>query len=459
MKKALALILALMLLMLVACGQGAEQSGESKPAQDQNSAAEAGSETTGDGYYVSEEVREDGSKLTVYRNGGPEGAVVKAVVDYPDGSHHEETYNADGNLTSMSGKEADGTVYECTFYPSGYPHTDIYRYADGSYEEIHYLDDGSIDPETGWITSGTIIYEKRVSADGKVEEFSYDITKEEDGTWWNEEELEDGTTIKTHYSANGLPMKQISDNPATGMHVETEFYESGNMKSQTHTRGDSEGYNYMEYYDGGDVKYRYIQQEGDSFIEENISELGYSTYLHIKSPTVDREFFADENGNLLKCISDGTPYEGDAISATDKDMFDRMMSKPPATADDTVTTENDDGTRLTTTTYSDGKVVKELRAADGRLISQDTMQANGEGYYFEYFESGKLKIEIYTNPGAVHTRHYDEDGYLTYFKEDFGTYVTEITTDENGKVDKVTVNGVPQTDVSAWKGFWNFRSW
>ncbi len=458
MKKVLAILIAILMLLLTACGGGSTQTGDAQPTEP-NSATEIESATTGEDYYVEEKIREDGSKLTVYRNGGPEGAVVKAVLDYPDGSHHEETYNADGNLTSMSGTEADGTVYECTFYPSGYPHTDIYRYADGSYEEIHYLDDGTIDPETGWITSGTIIYEKRVSADGQVQEVSYDVTKEEDGSWWNEEELEDGTIIKTHYSADGLPMKQTSENPATGMRVETEFYESGNMKCQTHIRGDSEGYNYMEYYDGGDVKYRYIQQEGDSFIEENISELGYTTYMHIKSPTLAREFFADENGNLLKCISDGTTYEGDAISATDKDMFDRMMSKPPATADDTVTTQNDDGTQLTTTTYSDGKVVKELRAADGRLISQDTMQANGEGYYFEYFESGKIKIEIYTYPDAVHTRHYDEDGYLIYYKEDFGAYVTEITTDETGKVEKVTVNGVPQTDVSSWKGFLNFRSW
>lgn len=464
MKKVLALMIALLMLLLCACGQ------ETAPAQSEQEAAQTQqdqtaedkqgqtAETNADGYYVEEKTTEDGTHLTIYRDGGPEGAIVKGYATYTDGTKSEEGYDSEGKLEYMIWNDADGSVYEMYYYPSGNMEKNISKMADGFYYETHYMDNGSFDEKTGIGHDGTITYQKTVTPDGQVEEITYDV--EEDGTRWDTDEWEDGTIVKTHYGTNGNPIEQTMNNETTGDHTEITYYENGREKTRDSYHAGSKQRVYLEYYEDNSVKYSLIEGENGSKNEEKINEAGYTTYYFENfNNTKDSEFFANDTGELVKYVENGTVYEGDAIPGTARDMFNRVRKTPAPTVEDTATTQEADGSTRTTSTLSDGTVETRHNAADGRTISNDRVSPNGDRSYQEYFESGKLKVNIEVRDGMFQEVHYDEDNYWTYFHYTAPGHEMEVICDETGKVNKVLVNGVEQTDIESYVKDMFFRSW
>ncbi len=458
MKKRIALMLAFVLcLSLCACGQeAAPDQKEQDTSNLETQAQSATAETTAEGYYVQKKTMEDGTNVTIYRYGGPEGAIVTGFLVYPDGAQAEERYNSEGVLEYTIYIDVDGSTYETFFYPSGCIAKDVMNSADGSYSEVHFMDNGTIDEETGVITSGTICYEKYVTADGQVEEYSYDITVDDDGTRWNTEEWDDGTVVRTHYSANGMPIEQIQDNEATGDHTEIKYYENGSEMTRDSYYADHGIRSYLEYYENGSVKYSLLEYDSGGKSEERINEAGYTTYYYDNfDNTSDKEFFANDVGELVKYIEDGTVYENSAIPSSARDIFNQVRQVP---AEGTTTTQNEDGSSSTTTTYADGSSMTSGTTADG-TFTNESISANGDRYYEEYYASGTLKLMISETADTYQEVHYDEDGYWIYFHLVAPGYEQEITCDETGKVDKVLVNGQVQTDIEQHVQGMFFRSW
>ena len=455
MKKRITLILAFVLcLSLCACGQEAaptqkEQDGSNQPAQAQ-SATEA---ALVDGYYMDETTMDDGTVVTFYHIGGPDGAIEKIVCNFPDGAHSEEYYNEEAVLEYTVYNDVDGSVYETYFHPNGCIAKDIVKSADGSYSEVHFMDDGTIDKETGVITSGSICYEKYVSADGQITENSYDVTLEADGTRWNTEEWDDGTIVQTHYNANGMPIEQIMDNENTGDHTEITFYENGSEKSRDSYYSDHGLRSYLEYYENGSVAYSLLEYDDGDKCEEKINEAGYTIYYF--ESKLDMEFFANDVGELVKYVEKGTVYENGAIPGTARDIFNQVRDVP---AEGSTTTENADGSTTTTTTYADGSSMTNGINADGTFFNE-SVDANGDRYYEEYYATGTLKFMLSETADSYQEAHYDEEGYWIYFHLVAPGYEMEITCDETGKVDKVLVNGQVQTDIEQYVQNMFFRSW
>lgn len=452
MKRVFALMIALLMLILCACGQ------KTAPAQGERDAAvnqqDQTAEITADGYYVEEKTTEDGTHLTIYRNGGPEGPIVKGFVDYPDGTHSEERYDSEGKLEYMTWDVSDGSVFEVYYYPSGNVAKNISKMADGSYYETHHLDNGSFDEATGVGYDGTITYQKSVSVDGYVEEKTFDI--EEDGSSWDTMEMEDGTIVKTHYGPHGALLEQIQDNETTGDHTEITYYENGNEKTRDSYHAESKQRVYLEYYEDNSVKYSLIEGDNGSKNEERINEAGYTTYYFENfNNTKDCEFFANDTGELIKYVEDGTVYEGDAIPGTARDMFYRVRK---VAATDVSTTQGADGSSSTTTTYADGSTMTSGVNADGTFTSGST-SANGDEYVEEYYPNGKLKHVVSKAGDMFQEMLYDEDGYWIYLHQVIPGYELEITCDETGKVNKVLVNGVEQTNIEDIVKDMFFRSW
>lgn len=452
MNRVFALMIALLMLILCACGQetAPAQGGQNAAVNQQDQTAEA----TADGYYVEEKTMEDGTHLTIYRNGGPEGAIVKAYAAYTDGTKSEEGYDSEGKLEYMTWTDTDGSVHEQYYYPSGNLEKLISNFSDGAYSETHFLDNASYDEATGLYYDGTITYEKSITADGQVEEITYDI--EEDGSRWDTEEWDDGTIVKTHYGPHGALLERIEDNETTGNHTEITYYENGNEKTRDSYHAESKQRVYLEYYEDNSVKYSLIEGDNGSKNEEKINEAGYTTYYFENfNNTKDSEFFANDTGELIKYVEDGTVYEGDAIPGTARDMFNRVRK---VAATDVSTTQGADGSSSTTTTYADGSTMTSGVNADGTFTSGST-SANGDEYLEEYYPNGKLKHVVSKAGDMFQEMLYDEDGYWIYLHQVIPGYELEITCDETGKVNKVLVNGVEQTDIESIVKDMFFRSW
>ena len=450
MKRRIALILIFALcLSLCACGQETEPAQEDQATQAPSATAEA----PADGPYVEEMTAEDGTVITFYHIGSPEGPVEKIICNYPDGAHSEEYYNGEATLEYMIYTDVEGTVYESYFYPSGGIAKDIIKSADGSYTEVHFLDNGVMDAETGVVSSGTICYEKYVTADGQIREHFHDVSVEDDDTWWDTEEWGDGTIVQTHYNANGMPIEQILDNESNGHHTVITYYENGTEKTRDAHYSENHSRTYIEYYENGSVAYSLLEYDDGSKREERINEAGYTTY-YLES-TIDMEFFANDVGELVKYVSQGTVYENDAIPGTARDIFNQVRTVP---AEGSTTTENADGSSNTTTTYADGSTVTSGTTAEG-TFTHETVSANGDRYFEEYFATGTLKLMISETADTYQEVHYDEDGYWIYFHLKAPGYEMEITCDETGKVNKVLVNGQEQTDIESHVKDMFFRSW
>ena len=470
MKKRIALVLVFVLcLSMCACGQ------ESSPAQaTQDSTAtqnmQAGNEevvnnqtaeTTPDGYYVEEGTLADGGKSTTYRVGSPDGVIAKLTKEFVDGSYTEERYDSEGKLEYFIHSRPDSYVWEQYFYPSGNVSKSITKEADGSSTEMHFLDNGSIDEAAGTVTYGTTTYEKLVTADGQVNEITYDIDVEDDGTYWFNYTGEDGSIKKTHFDTDNKIIEAIRDNEAIGDHAEIEYvngikfkeiqtnknndnrmeityYESGKMKSLDTYNAEHKERTLIEYYENNSVKHLLHESDDGHYKEElKYNEAGYTTYYYLYNSDADTnmEFFANDVGELLKCISKGQTYEGDAIPSEERQVFEQVRQVPD---------ENTDSTEET------------VPAETASVL--DSIQAK-EGYHEEYYPSGKLKHITNKTADIFIEISYDEDGYFTYYHEIFPEHELEITCDETGKVDKVLVDGQVQTDIENIVKDMFFRSW
>ena len=364
MKKVLVLTLALLLLMLAACGK--------EPAV-----------LSEDGYHV-KETTVVGTKITEHRNGvdGPlvwrrcetsDGSVTEEkfndagiciwklslYVDnssseskfddagnliwtksiYTDGSFKEEAFESDGTLTFSYMSFADGNIFENHYYPSGNPSKQIAVQADGSSLEWHYADDGN--PAQN--ISGTITYRKEITTDGQVIEDTFDITgteriENQDGSYWQISEMADGIVIKNLFGADGRYLETIMEYPDGNSRTETYIYaedgrmtesnwedtsggkggctydEQGHMATMTQEFEDSS--TYTEYYPNGNVRYRFSTFPNGTE-ESRYNEEGYCVYYHAVFPEhkMEEEAFGDETGKLIKYIKDGKVYEGDKIPA------------------------------------------------------------------------------------------------------------------------------------------------
>ncbi|MBR5261173.1 MAG: hypothetical protein IKV47_03270 [Oscillospiraceae bacterium] len=317
MKRLLSVLLILcMCASLCACSSNAGSAKESAPV------------ITEDGLYEKSGVAEDGTVFTTWRRGGPDGTPAKLVYDVPDGTHGEEYYNLDGALEHSILNLFDGSSYEVYYYPSGNIEKSIMTYADGSFEEIHFLDNGD------GVNSGTVSYEKRVSADGQVNEYDNNLELMEDGSSWSTMELDDGSVMKFHYDKSGFILERYWDIPDMGKHIVEQYYGDANetKKSVETSYDNSNEYSFMEYYEDGSRKHIYMVNYGGvegTERKEDISRQGYSTYMYLKHPASDTyEWFADENGNLQKLVKNGKVYEGNAISAEEIQNWDAIKEKP-----------------------------------------------------------------------------------------------------------------------------------
>ena len=326
MKKALTILVLCFTLLLAACG---------------GSEGAAPAET---------EILENGQVVSRYYE---EGGVVREVMEFPDGGLDETRIDAEGKLLSNQYTSPDGMVIQCEFYPSGNFKIMITRNPDGSYTEEHFLDDGVVDLEQGTITAGTVYYRKMVSADGtQWEEYVEPEEKnlEADGTYWVEDKMDDGSSYRVHYSQEniilesiwehpelgireetqyneqGMPVFSVQEESTSGRLIEREYYPNGKMWKTTTTYANSHVQTYMEYYENGNLQYEHSLLPNGDIREAKYNEQGYYTYMGVFSSQGDWEYFADENGKLLKFVENSKVYEGNQIPAHEQENF-RLMQE------------------------------------------------------------------------------------------------------------------------------------
>lgn len=364
MKKTLAILLALLLLTMAACGQ------ENAPTQ--QATAEAQTEAAAKSEETSEKVEETtapASYVDQYEVNGvrvmdhyENGILVRTDYTMPDGSSGSEYLDADGNLTYTVFNMTDGSSFETWYYPDGNISKNITYNADGSYNEFHYANDGTVDTETMTFYPGTVTYQKEVAADGTVV-YEYAPEFREDGSYVDTYEAEDGTVYETTYGAdgkmlsshayneatgwtmdteyyeNGLIRKSVTDDPTTGDHSETEYYdlqktrvieETGEVfsysvtKSSLYQNSNNGAYQLQEYHENGMDKYTHVIIGADSEWERKCDEEGNILYERNCSNGRETESFG-EGGVLVKYVENGTVYEGELIPVHVKQSFEEMQ--------------------------------------------------------------------------------------------------------------------------------------
>ena len=311
MKKLLAIILAMLFLLMAGCGQTAPSGGTQAPTETTTVSAE---ETTAPADEITvEEYEFQGAKSKNYYQGG---ILIRTEFSNPDGSYGEQDYYADGTPSHSIYHNSDGSVFEESYYPNGCWSKMIMTNPDGSYTEFHYADNGYFDEETQAYHSGTTTYQKEVAADGTViYETASDLKYEEDGSYWETFNLEDGSIQESRYSADGVLLEDRRTEPDTGAIYETEYYENRYIKKSAMTKPDSPECYCTEYYENGYMKYEAHTSADGTGGENRYNEAGLLLYSHTISLYGEDEFFADDEGNLIKYVENGTVYEGDAISS------------------------------------------------------------------------------------------------------------------------------------------------
>ena len=348
MKKYLAIILAMLLLLLSACGQST-QPGSAQTPSDKNAASAEGTAALSDEIFV-DEYEMAGTKVKDYYQGGKNGILIRTEFTDPDGSYGVQEYHEDGSLSHMVYHGADGSVYEEEYYLNGTPSKCIVTNADGSYSEYHYADNGYYNAEEQCYYSGTMTYMKDVAADGTViYERSAELKFEEDGSYWETATMDDGTVSECHFSAEGVLIEDrytdgttgvysettygengnvvysFFDDPQYSTQTETEYYPNGNIKKMSTTHTDSEAFDITEYYENGFLKYEYYEHEDGTGSEDKYNEAGFLVYSHIIDLYGEFEYYGDDEGNLLKYVDNGTVYEGTAIPSWAVEGFQLMQ--------------------------------------------------------------------------------------------------------------------------------------
>lgn len=348
MKKTLAIILALLLLLLTACGQ-ASQPGSTQTPSEENAAPAEETAALSDEIFV-DEYEMAGTKVKDYYQGGKDGILIRTEFTDPDGGYGVQEYFEDGTLSHMVYHGADGSVYDEEYYLSGSSKQCIVTNADGSYSEFHYADNGYYNTEEHCYYSGTMTYMKDVAADGTVTyELSSDFQFEEDGSYWQNNTMADGSVSDCHYRADGTIMEEHYTDGTTGLYSETtydengiviytffddpeyctksetEYYPNGNIKKMSTTHTDSDAFDITEYYENGFLKYEYYKHEDGTGSEDKYNEAGFLVYSHVIDLYGEFEYYGDEEGNLLKYVDNGTVYEGTAIPSWAVEGFQLMQ--------------------------------------------------------------------------------------------------------------------------------------
>ena len=324
MKKCVVLLILLTLsLGLCACGGGTEDielptevtenATTDQSAESQNPTGETypwETEFNEEDYIKHELTAPNGDKITTWREGTISGREARQIYEW-----------------------TDGTIEDSYYYPSGNKSHSYTWGADGSYSEFYFLDNGYYDADNRIVHTGTVIYEKTITADGteiimNCDEngaISFSSTKEADGTY-----------SEYSYFPNGNPSKNIYDNPNTGEHSECEYYENGNTrrtfysntstgeyyenesfengnpsKSISHNPNTGE-HSEFEYFENGNLKYTKAQSR-EYTIEEHYDEEGFRTYYYYKDAKYEIELIADETGKLIKFTQNGKVYENEDI--------------------------------------------------------------------------------------------------------------------------------------------------
>ena len=328
----------LILFLLTACGKNVEpqpETGENLP-----------SSATEPEELIAEEIEINGARFIEYRN--KEGVLIWDEFVMPDGSYGEEHYyDAEkGLLRYMISHNADGSINEFYCYPDGTPHKDIFQNADGSFLEQHYANDGWVDQQTMTFYPGTVVYIYSTDAQGNLThklELAEDLSGEEwelfshgqiQETRYNAGKIpefclayhpEEGWWTEYRYYEDGTLRQSVGEDPATGIRDEWEYYPSGSQKSISVDYMESDAYIYTEYYENGRRSHYICVEEDGTKTETKYNQAGYYTYLYSKNARDETEHFADENGNLLKYVENGTVYEGDAIPSWIAESFTEMQ--------------------------------------------------------------------------------------------------------------------------------------
>ena len=350
MKKYLAILLtALMLLTFTACAQGSAQetkpvgtvSVQTEPESEIQVQTEGATETTVpeeteaptempidiETLYKEEFDQEDGTHVTRYRLGGPEGPVLRKISENPErysGDYVEFDYNLEGIIIRWKHMSKSGLQYECFYYPNGCLIKETVLYKNGQYEETLFMDNGTADPTTGDYTDGTISYWKKVSPDGTVTEAVSEIITEADGSYWVNTGDMDGVTMQTHCRADGTRITEFWQDE--NAYTDTEYYENGSIKVLVEE----------DYITGIRMDYYYYPSEvcKEIFFEDSIKgikahiefyETGTIKYIiYVGEDETKEQYSVDKDGRFIKYIRNDVAYEGDMIPDAAKQMFQTM---------------------------------------------------------------------------------------------------------------------------------------
>ncbi len=281
MKKLLALIMALMVFLLAACGQKAD-----------NNAS-----TNEDGLYVVEHEK-NGTKITEYRQGSKNGTLVKEEVVPPFGGLIVNYFDENGNITRTDYTD-----------PSGFSTQENYPSDNAAPDFQHDGNDRTNDDGSHW--------ETYTNEDGSVSNFRMKngILLESNTTDAN------GYYFETHYTETGIKTKHITINNNSGWTNVEEYYGDETLKSEHKTYENSNEYGFAEYYENGNPKYaEYMTEDGNKTII-NFNSNGNCSYIYKLLVPDEYEYSANENGELIKYVENGTVYEGGQITNSHIDKF------------------------------------------------------------------------------------------------------------------------------------------
>ena len=261
MKKITALLILVLCLVLAACGQentqtpagnGAAASGDAQVSSGETEAPEEMPEDFVEPTTVVEKTTPDGGQITFYLDAL--GRPMESIQDF-SGYHHEFTYYPSG-----------GTKIWITSDPSGY------------YSENHYMDNSYV--KDGIQYDGTVTYSKTIAPDGIVTERTYEFG--ENGNRIEKYTSSDGTYTETHYE-NEI-MTFLSAQYDDGSCYE-EHYEGG-VLTCSFSRG-ADGSYYEDYYENGELVKRVIGYSGEvenSYSSEIYYESGKRVYEITNNP-------------------------------------------------------------------------------------------------------------------------------------------------------------------------------
>lgn len=328
MKKLLAILVLMLLLMLTACGQEPAKQEETQPETTVETQPE--STVPADGIYSRTETFYDGTVVTFYHKDSMDGPMLRVEYQYTDGSYREERYSDKGTIAVEIEDNPNTGKYTVTeYYDNGnqksFNQTKkdsdefwMYEcYEDGTTKYLHRLTSDGLEVEEKVGEKGYTTYlrykqgqneeEYIADEDGKLLQYvrngatydpagyqqAFDSMKTKPAATTedsNEEKLEDGTVLTTTTYDDGKV-------------VEVRTNSKGKVISQNTIQANGDR-SYREYYNNGKRKVE-IDTCAENTVEFRYDEDGYCVYYHQYAWYVDIEITTDETGKVAKIMSDG----------------------------------------------------------------------------------------------------------------------------------------------------------